>query len=97
MILNEFTALDTITNGDDCWPDLGRRGYVEGNWVALARLYKGTRNGYSSVTARIELPDGRVILAQTTLALLRAAVAAFEAADQMDRMNEKLETEKGIL
>lgn len=87
-----LTPLEVITNGENAWPDLAERGYIVGVFVGLARLPNGTVKGNSTVTARIETPDGRVILAQTTFALLRAAVAAFEAADQIDRINHKFKT-----
>jgi hypothetical protein len=69
-----------ITNGDNCWPDLRTKGFVEGQWVGIARLPNGTVSGNATVTVRIELPDGRTVLAETTLALLRNALIAFEAA-----------------
>lgn len=93
----QLTPLQVIKDGDQCWPDLKERGCIEGLFVALARLPNGTAKGKSAVTARIELSDGRVILAQTTLALLRAAVATFDAADQVDRMNEEFNKTKGVV
>lgn len=79
-----FTPLAIVLNGDNCWPELKEMGFIEGAFVGLARLPNSTEGGKSGVTARIELPDGQVILAQTTLALLRAAVQAFEAAEHID-------------
>lgn len=78
-----FTPLTIVLNGDDCWPELKERGFVQGVFVALARLPNGTVGGRSSVIARIELSSGQVVLAETTLALLRSAVQAFDAADSI--------------
>jgi len=76
--------LQTIMNGDNCWPDLKTKGFVEGNWIGIARLPKGTTSGNSTVTIRVELPDGQTILAQTTLRLLSNAVRAFEIREEME-------------
>lgn len=73
-------ALSVITNGDNCWPDLKDKRLVVGNWVGIARLPNGTAQGNATVTVRIELPDGRTVLAETTLALLSSAMRAFEVA-----------------
>lgn len=72
-------VLSVIMNGDNCWPDL-RTGFIEGQWIGIARLPNGTVQGNATVTVRIELPDGRTVLAETTLALLSSAVRAFEVA-----------------
>jgi len=82
----KLMSLSVITNGDNCWPDLREKGFVEGGYppevggVGIARLPNGTVSGNATVTVRIELPDGRTVLADTTLALLRQAMIAFEAA-----------------
>lgn len=70
--------LQTILNGDNCWPELREKGFIEGNWTGIARLPNGTVNGKSTVTIRVELPDGQTVLAQTTLTLLSNAMRAFE-------------------
>lgn len=78
-----FTPLTIVLNGDNCWPELKERGFIQGVFVALARLPNGTVGGRSSVMARIETDSGQVVLAETTLALLRSAVQAFDAADSI--------------
>lgn len=75
-------ALEVFVNGDSCWPDLTKKGFITGQFVGIARLPGGTTSGKSSVTVRIELPDGRTVLAETTLTLLRQAVTAFMAAEE---------------
>lgn len=74
-------VLDVSIDGDSCWPDLREKGFVEGQLVGIARLAKGTMSGRSTVTVRVELPDGQTVLAQTTLHLLNHAVIAFNAAE----------------
>jgi hypothetical protein len=82
-------ALNLFLDGDDCWPDLkplmaeGRVVHL-GNGappIGLAVLPGGMASGAPSVMLRIDLPDGRAVLAETSLALLvtaaRAAVARY--------------------
>lgn len=77
-------ALQVVLDGDNCWPDL-RTGFIEGEWVGIARLPRGTVSGKVTVTVRIQLPDGQTVLAETTLALLEGAVRAFRAAEEAGR------------
>jgi hypothetical protein len=84
-----MTGLNIIINGDGAWPDITAK-RAEGKLIdlmddphakwSLACLPRGTQGGNPTVTARFDLPDGRVILTQTTLKLLKSAVRAFEAA-----------------
>lgn len=73
--------LDVQVDGRNCWPDLRDR-FIVGQWVGIARLADATILGKTSVTVRIELPDGRTVLAETTLQLLQLAMAAFNAAEE---------------
>lgn len=70
-------------DGDNCWPDL--RAQVEaGSPPVLSRdlevalLPGGMQSGKASVMLRINLPDGGVVLAETSFELLRTAVRACE-------------------
>lgn len=73
-------------DGDNCWPDLKGRintpQVIHVHIYEIARLEAGMTSGKSSVTVRINLPDGKVVLAETSFALLRNAVLAFDAADK---------------
>lgn len=77
-------ALDVQINGDQCWPELAphKKGFIPGRLVGIARLTQGTQSGKSTVTIRVELPDGQTVLAETTLALLNTALVAFNAAEE---------------
>lgn len=77
-------AMDVLTDGDNCWPELREKGFITGKWVGIARLSNGTALGNSTVTVRIELPDGRTVLAETTLRLLSMAMVAFSAAENRE-------------
>ena len=74
--------LDLKLDGDGCWPDIltahetGRLINATGNdtVVGLALLQGGMASGEASVTIRLDLPDGRVVIAETSFALLENAV-----------------------
>ena len=69
--------------GDGAWPDLAGKeviGYDEiMQPLQIAGLAGGLASGKPSVTLRVDLPDGRVVLAQTSLALLLTAADALRA------------------
>ena len=75
-------VLDVIVEGDNCWPDLLDKEVLylgaEAR-IGLAALAGGMASGRPSVSIRINLPDGRVVWAQTSLRLLQVAVGAFTA------------------
>lgn len=79
--------LRVILDGDNWFPDLVEKGFVRGELVAVARLPVSTSGGRSTVAFRIELPDGRTVLAETTLRLLQTAIKAIEAREEMERTN----------
>lgn len=71
--------LEIILDGDNCWPDLKATGYRQGELRGVAALPRGTESGKPTVTVRVELPDGTVVLAETTLTLFLSAADAFKA------------------
>ena len=80
-------ALDIILHGDGCWPDLkehpDRVIHIAGDaHIAMAALPGGMTSGKTSVAIRIDLPDGRVVVAETSLALLGTAVDMFRAQEK---------------
>ena len=79
--------LSIVLNGDNCWPELKERGFVRGQLVAIARLPLGTNEGRSTVCIRVELPDGRTVLAETTLRLMQNAIRAFDVREEMESAN----------
>lgn len=66
-------------DGDGCWPDLREKGCKDGLLTGVSALAAGMESGRPSVMLRVELEDGTVVLAQTSLQLLSAAVRAFTA------------------
>lgn len=73
--------LKIILDGDGAWPDLKNKEIIhitEGIQVAL--LKRGMKSGASSISIRFDLPDGKTVVAETSLKLFIQAVAAFEVA-----------------
>jgi len=66
-------------DGDGCWPDLQAKRWIPGKITGGAVLANGTTEGRPTVTLRIETADGKIVLAETTLRLLDAAVRAMRA------------------
>lgn len=80
------TSFHIILDGDNAWPDLRERSaediiHLTGDkaYMAIAALGGGTASGNASVTFRMDLPDGKVVLAETTLRLLLRAADSFKA------------------
>lgn len=73
-------------DGDGCWPDLiqaradGRLIDMmnEDVGIGIALLRGGMLSGNPSVTFRFDLPDGRILITQTSLALLVNSVRAMQ-------------------
>ncbi len=69
-------------DGDNAWPDLRDMPSNKIVWlpetamIQVAALDGGMSSGKPSVTFRIDLPDGRVVLAQTSARLFVMAAAA---------------------
>ena len=77
-------GLDLDLEGDGAWPDLaGRLGDVlhlrEGTTIRLAVLTAGMTSGRPAVGIRLDLPDGRVLVAETSARLLVTAARAIAA------------------
>jgi hypothetical protein len=76
-------ALTLKLDGDRAWPDLGtktERGLVaEAGAIEVVGLAGGMTSGDPSVAIRLDLPDGRVAIAQTSLAMLLMAADALRA------------------
>ncbi len=65
-------------DADNAWPDLKERGFESSEDLEVALLPGGMASGKPSVVMRINLPDGRVVIAQTSLDLWRTATRAFD-------------------
>lgn len=78
-------AMKITLDGDRAWPDLGSLVCQGGppvqvtEDVEIVTLAGGMTSGAPSVAIRLNLPDGSVAIAQTSLALLLTAADAFRA------------------
>lgn len=77
-----MTGLNVILDGDGCWPDLadGKTPihHVK-DGIEIAALPAGMSGGSPSLMIRINLPDGSVVMAETSLKLFLTAGDAFKA------------------
>lgn len=81
-------AVDIHLRGDSCWQDLHKiRDAGNLVWLtkpkllAFARLPGGMQSGKSSVSIRIDLPDGKVVVAETSMRVFLSVADAFRGAD----------------
>lgn len=75
-------ALDIILDGDGCWPDVRVNPDVQFNKhtaMSIARLRGGMTSGKGSVAVRLDMADGRVVIAETSMTFFLAAADAFRA------------------
>lgn len=76
-------TIDLILDGDGCWPDLPQRDVIHlGNSappIGVALLSKGMSSGRPSVSLRIDLPDGKLVIAETSARLFCTAARVIMA------------------
>lgn len=77
-------AIHLLLDGDNAWPDLRDPDRVihlgSGSPpIGIAVLANGMASGKPSVCLRVDLPDGRSVLAETSMALFVAAARAMVA------------------
>lgn len=77
-------GLNIHLEGDKCWPDLvsRREGIIhlaDDAQIEIAALSGGMQSGRPSVALRINLPDGRVVIAETSMRLFLSAAQVFAA------------------
>lgn len=81
-----MNIIKVILEGDNCWTDLADKikdGSVtwlkDGVVLSIAALSKGMASGKPSISIRIDLPDGKVVIAETSMRLFLGAAEAFKA------------------
>jgi hypothetical protein len=76
-----MTTIDLNLDGDNAWPDLALRDdliHITGS-IGMTALDGGMSSGRASVAMRIDLPDGRPVVVETSLRVLVAACRAMLA------------------
>jgi len=72
--------LEVILDGDGAWPDLANKKIIRvTQGIQIAGLSRGMTSGAPSVSIRIDLPDGRTVIAETSLKLFVGAAEALKA------------------
>lgn len=79
--------LNISAEGDNVWPDLLEKResiihVTEG--MHIAALSSGMESGKPSVAIRIDLPDGSVVIAETSMRLFLGAAEVFRARYQKE-------------
>ena len=88
--------LKLILDAEPHWPELAQQRerliHLENSAppIQIASLPGGMASGKTSVCLRLDLPDGRVVLAQTSLALFLTAAAALEAKYPQEAMGTEV-------
>jgi hypothetical protein len=65
-------TIEVRLDGDGAWPDLAQmpeanKIYMEDSTLSIACLKNGMTSGRPSLVMRINLPDGRVLIFQTSM------------------------------
>lgn len=71
------TIVHINLEGDGIWPDMAGKEIIEVNEISLSALTAGMESGRPSIAMKIDLPDGRVVLAQTSMRNFLVAAGAF--------------------
>jgi hypothetical protein len=73
-------VIDLKVDGDDAWTDTQLSEIIDcGTTIKMAGLRGGMGSGKPSVAIRLDLPDGRAAIAQTSLAMLETVTRALIA------------------
>ncbi len=60
--------IDIKLHGDNAWPDLQDKGVTDaGSVIRLACLPGGMASGRTSITLRVDTPDGNAVIVQTSV------------------------------
>lgn len=80
-----MNAIKVILEGDKCWTELadkikdGKVTWLRDGVILIATLSKGMKSGKPSVSIRIDLPDGKIVVAETSMRLFLSAAEVFKA------------------
>ena len=79
--------MDPVTihlNGDGCWPDLKLKSFAHGVLHSVAYLAHGMQGGNPSLSMRITLDDGSIVIAETSARMFVTLAAAIKGKGQHD-------------
>lgn len=72
-------SLPVILDGDGAWTDVDPSTVLKSEKIEIAVLENGMASGLPSVAFRIDLPDGQVVVAQTSAVLFLNAARVIAA------------------
>jgi len=76
-------TMEIILDGEGCWQDLPEKKVIHldalNKPIQVAALPQGLMSGKPSVSIRLDLPDGSVVIAETSLSLFLTAAETFMA------------------
>lgn len=85
-------SLSIVLDAEGVWDDLKPGGKLHGllSWnevknLTFARLPGGMQSGKASVAIRLDMNDGRVIVAETSMELFQSAARAFLAREEYEQ------------
>jgi hypothetical protein len=81
-----MAAIGVYLDGEGCWPEIDQRPRIDlrdrgAPPIQLALNPSGTKDGDASLTVRIDLPDGVVLLSRVSLKHFLEAAKALQSAD----------------
>lgn len=86
-------VVQIILAGDKCWPDLKDKqkagklnwlGGLHGTPIQFTALPGGMTSGLPSIALRIDIPGGRVVVAETSMQMFLTVARAFAAKYQKE-------------
>lgn len=71
--------ITVILDGDNCWPDLEGKTIINQRTLDIALLKGGMQSGLDSITVRVDLPGGQVVLIEVSAREFLNCAKAFKA------------------
>lgn len=89
--MSKMPGIKILLEGDGVWSDLVDKDVItlKDDWQ-MSALPGGMASGAPSIAIRLDLPDGQVIIAETSLKLLLTAADVFKAKYGDPRVQEYL-------
>lgn len=83
-------SLRVLTDGVGAWPDAKKAMWLDDSRIQIAALPQGMASGRASVAIRVDLPNGRAVIIQTSLRAFHAAHNVLVAKHGEDFMKSPL-------
>ena len=81
-----MNVLSVVLDADDAWKDLREREsdiiHLKSPKISIGRLQGGMASGQSSVAIRIDLPNGKVVIAELSISNFLNCARFFNGAEE---------------